>query len=59
MRQQVGEDGQRGHVLRLLGEIRYNEDSFVDAIPLLEDALDHAATPDTVVTILLDLAFAT
>jgi DNA-binding CsgD family transcriptional regulator len=29
----------RGHALRILGEIRYHEDSFAEAIPLFEQAL--------------------
>lgn len=52
------DEGQRGHVLRLLGEIRYNEDSFAEAIPVLDQALGYAATPDATVDILLCLAFA-
>lgn len=52
------DERQRGHLLRLLGEIRYNEDSFDEAISVLDRALRYAAAPDATVDILLRLAFA-
>jgi len=46
---------ERAEVLRLLGEIRYNENSLADAIGLLEDALAQADVPSVAVPIQLDL----
>jgi DNA-binding NarL/FixJ family response regulator len=48
----------RGGGLRLLGEMRSTEDSFPEAIRLLEDALGHVDTPEARIPVLLDLAFA-
>lgn len=56
--EQVSEGAPRGRALRLLGEIRYNENSFAEAVSLLTRALDDAAAPDVAVDILLGLAFA-
>lgn len=46
----------RGAALRLLGEIRYTENSFPDAVALLEEALLHADGPRAAGPILGDLA---
>lgn len=48
----------RARALHLLGMIRGQEDSFVDAIPHLEEALAHAQDAGVRVAIQLDLAFA-
>jgi len=48
----------RARALHLLGMIRGQEDSFVDAIPHLEEALAQAQDDGTRVAIQLDLAFA-
>lgn len=58
LREEVPEGGRRARVLRLLAEIRYNEDSFADASKLLEEALASAPACETAVEILLALAFA-
>lgn len=47
----------RGEALRLLAEIRYNEDSFADAARLLEEALHYARDPALRVTIELSLTY--
>lgn len=49
----------RAKALHLLGQIRGQEDSFVDAVRHLEEALRHADEPAASVPIRLDLAFAT
>ena len=48
----------RGRTLRLLGELRYVEDSFAEAIPLFEQALQLAGDEDGVAELHLNLAFA-
>jgi DNA-binding CsgD family transcriptional regulator len=48
----------RGEALRLLAEVRYNEDSFPDAIRHLEEALLFLEDPESLVAATLDLAFA-
>jgi ATP/maltotriose-dependent transcriptional regulator MalT len=48
----------RGHALRLLGEIRYHEDSFAEAIPLFSEALDELGDDVTAVGLRLNLAYA-
>jgi ATP/maltotriose-dependent transcriptional regulator MalT len=50
---------ERAKALHLLGQIRGQEDSFVDAIGHLEEALTYADEAATRVPIRLDLAFAT
>ena len=47
----------RSDALRLLAEIRYNEDGFADAAPLLEEALEHTNDPALAVAIELDLCY--
>ena len=47
----------RADALRLLADIRHNEDSFAEAATLLEEALEHAEDPALSVTIELTLAF--
>jgi DNA-binding NarL/FixJ family response regulator len=48
----------RGQALRVLGEIRYHEDSFAAAIPLFEGALAHLRDDPGAVGLHLNLAFA-
>lgn len=50
---------ERAAVLHLLGQIRFQEDSFADAIRYLEEALAQAASVTTSVLIRIDLAFVT
>jgi len=50
---------ERAKALHLLGQIRGHEDSFVDAVAHLEEALVHADEPTLSVPIRRDLAFAT
>ena len=50
---------ERAKALHLLGQIRGQQDSFADAVTLLEEGLAHADGPDMSVPIRLDLAFAT
>jgi DNA-binding CsgD family transcriptional regulator len=47
----------RGEALRLLAEIRYNEESFAEALPLYEEALVHTVDPGSAVTIELGLSY--
>ena len=47
----------RSDALRLLAEIRYNEDGFADALALLEEALQHAHEPSLAAAIELDLCY--
>jgi len=50
----------RANALRLLGEIRYNEDSFPEGISLLEQALEHAGSDRAVPSAIeFSLAFGT
>ena len=58
LRAEVSAGDRRARVLRLLAEIRYNEDSFAEATTLLEEALGCPPAPDAAVEILLSLAFA-
>jgi DNA-binding CsgD family transcriptional regulator len=48
----------RGHALRLLGEIRYHESSFAEAVPLFEEALTLLAGDHHVVDLHVNLAYA-
>jgi DNA-binding CsgD family transcriptional regulator len=48
----------RGHVLRVLGEVRYHQDSFVDAIRLFEEALPELAEDRRRVDLRVNLTFA-
>ena len=47
----------RSDALRLLAEIRYQEDSLAEAVALLEEAAEHAEDPALAVTIELNLTF--
>jgi DNA-binding CsgD family transcriptional regulator len=55
---EVPDGVERGNALRLLGEIRYSEASFPDAIRALQDALRYVNEPQVTIQIRLDLAFA-
>ena len=54
----VRQTEQHGAVLRLLGQIRYNDDSFEAAVPLLTRALASTHHAPAAVEILLELTFA-
>ena len=47
----------RSDALRLLAEVRYNEESFAGIAPLLEEACAHASDPALAVAIELDLTY--
>jgi tetratricopeptide (TPR) repeat protein len=47
----------RADALRLLGEIRYNDESFSEARRCLEEALTHGPPPHSIAEIELDLAY--
>jgi DNA-binding CsgD family transcriptional regulator len=49
---------ERGQALRILGEIRYHEDSFAEAIPLFDSALAYLRDDPSAVGVRLNLAFA-
>ena len=48
----------RANALRLLGEIRYNDESFRESIRLLEEARQYASNPRLIAEIELDLGYA-
>lgn len=48
----------RAECLRVLGELRFSENSFPDAIALLEEALEHVDTPELMLPLRQDLAYA-
>jgi DNA-binding CsgD family transcriptional regulator len=48
----------RGHALRILGEARYHESSFGEAVPLFEEALSLLADDPRVVDLHVNLAYA-
>lgn len=48
----------RGYALRVLGEIRYHEDSFAEAIPLFEEALQELGDQSAQVDLHVNLAYA-
>jgi DNA-binding CsgD family transcriptional regulator len=48
----------RGQALRVLGEVRYHENSFAEAVPLFEEALALLGDEPHVVALHLDLAYA-
>lgn len=54
----VGDRLLRGEFLRILGELRFTENSFPAAIDLLEEALVHVDSPEVAIAIRLDLAYA-
>jgi DNA-binding CsgD family transcriptional regulator len=56
----IGAGRLRGDALRLLGEVRYHENSFPEAVRLLEEALVHeAGVPSVCAEIELNLTYAT
>jgi DNA-binding CsgD family transcriptional regulator len=48
----------RGHALRILGEIRYHDESFEEAIPLFEQALAEIGDDPHAIDLHVDLAYA-
>jgi DNA-binding CsgD family transcriptional regulator len=56
--QQVSSGPRRADALRLLGEVRYNDESFRESVRFLEEARQHAADTRLIAEIELDLAYA-
>jgi DNA-binding CsgD family transcriptional regulator len=56
--EQVRSGPLRADALRLLGEVRYNDESFRESVRLLEEARQHAGDPRLIAEIELDLGYA-